>query len=93
MQMDLDCLIVNLEHGKINLEYYSSDLQNLIDQLLIKDYKKRPDIKDLYNRLKIFKNEIKMIIEIKDDDVNKDIYFLENDFQYFIRKNKNIAMG
>ena len=85
--------IVNSEHGKINLEYYSSDLQNLIDQLLIKDYKKRPDIKDLYNRLKIFKNEIKMIIEIKDDDVNKDIYFLENDFQYFIRKNKNIAMG
>ena len=70
--------ITNNEHGKINLNYYSNDLQNLIDLLLNVDYKKRPNIKDLYNRIKILKNEITMIIEIKDEDVNKDIYFLDN---------------
>ena len=54
----------------------------MIDLLLNKNYKKRPDIKDLYNKIKILikilKNEIKMVIEINDDDINKDIYFLDN---------------
>ena len=98
--------IINNEHGKINLKYYSSDLQTLIDLLLNKDYKKRPEIKDIYNRIKKLKNkisytpnkvykkreikgiynkrikklknEISMIIEIKDEDINKNIFFLDN---------------
>ena len=80
--------ILNNEHGKINLEYYSSDLQNLIDLLLNKDYSKRPDIKELYNKIKILKNEIRMTIEIKDSDVYNYIYFLDNFTHPFYNSNE-----
>ena len=54
--------------------------------LLIKDYKERPDIENIYNKIKNLKNEIIMFIDIKDNDLNKDIYFLDN---YFLDENGN----
>ena len=84
--------IINDYHGKINLRFYEPELQRLIDLLLKKDYKERPNINDVYQQViqlcdggdeKKFvqtdeKNKIKMIIEIKDNDINKDIYFFDN---------------
>ena len=90
--------IINEKHDKINLEYYSSELQDLLDLLLKKDYKERPDINEVYNILinykrkyisdninlkDIIKNEIRMIIEIDNKDVNREIYFLSNDYMVF----------
>ena len=57
--------IINEKHDKINIEYYSSELQDLIDLLLKKDYKERPDIKIVYNKIMDYKNNIlKYIIHI-----------------------------
>ena len=50
--------IINEKHDKINIEYYSSELQDLIDLLLKKDYKERPDIKIVYNKIMDYKNNI-----------------------------------
>ena len=41
--------IVYEPHGKINLNYYHKELQDLIDLLLKKDYKERPDINEVYS--------------------------------------------
>ena len=78
-------------YEKINLKYYSKELQEIIELLLKKDYKERPDIENIYNKIKninelLNKNEISMIINIKDNDVDKDIYFLDN---YFYDENGN----
>jgi len=90
-----------MKHGKIDTKYYSTDLQKLIDLLLIKNYKERPNIDKVYNEIisikeryindeinlnkilsqkKYYKNEIRMIMFIGINDVNKDIYFLDNYF-------------
>ena len=84
--------IINENPGKINLKFYEVELQKLIDYLLNKDYKERPNIQDIYklaiqscdiNTEKKYekrseKSKIRMIIEVKEEDVNKDIYFLDN---------------
>ena len=41
--------IINEKHGKINTHYYNEEIQNLIDKLLIKDYKERYDIDKVYD--------------------------------------------
>ena len=41
--------IVYQPHGKINLNYYHKELQELIDLLLKKNYKERPDINEVYS--------------------------------------------
>ena len=41
--------IIKENHGKINLNLYSSNLQNLIDIMLCKNYKMRPNIDEVYN--------------------------------------------
>ena len=41
--------IVNKPHGKIDTNKYSHKWQDIIDLLLKKDYKKRPDINKVYN--------------------------------------------
>ena len=48
--------INNGEHGKINLNIYSSDWQELIDSLLQKDPKNRPNIKDVYDKVNKLKD-------------------------------------
>ena len=74
--------IINVKQEKINLEYYSSDLQNLIDLLLNKDYKERPNIEEVYNKIiSMNSNLIELdrsiellneLIEVKVDEVNED---------------------
>ena len=58
--------IINEPHGKINLNFYHKDLQNIIDLLLKKDYKERPDINEVHS---IITNNIK---NKKNDNLNKD---------------------
>jgi len=41
--------IVNEPHGKINLNYYHKELQDLIDLLLKKNSTERPDINEVYS--------------------------------------------
>ena len=70
-------IIINGEHGKIDLKLYNSELQNLIDSLLNKNQKERPDIEQVYKLIIQFnKNEIELVIEINNSKVNKKIYFL-----------------
>ena len=45
-------IIINEQHGTINLDEYNHKWQELIDLLLNKNYKKRPDINEVYNFLK-----------------------------------------
>ena len=84
--------IINEIHDKINLKFYECELQKLIDMLLKKNQKERPNIDDVYKLVikycdsgeeKKFvgreeKNKIKIVLEIKESDINKDIYFLDN---------------
>ena len=71
--------IINEEHEKIDIKLYPVKLQNLIDLMLNKNYKNRPNIEEVYEMAKKFidhKNEIKMKIEVnKDHEINKNIYF------------------
>ena len=61
------------KHGKIDMNKYNPKWQNLIDLLLIKNYKERPNIEEVYNYLNndikeaILKNLIDKYIE----EVNK----------------------
>ena len=57
--------ILNKNHGKINLKIYNSKWQELIDKLLNKDYKKRPDINELYNLLLKLKSNLNIKSENK----------------------------
>ena len=84
--------IINKNHGKINLKVFEPELQELIDSLLQKDSQERPNIKEICKLVlrncdnneekkyekKYEKSKIKLIIEIKEDDINKEIYFLDN---------------
>ena len=94
--------IINEFHKKIDLKIYEHELQNLIDLLLKKNHRERPNINEVCNIVirncgdkdkkymkKEGKNKIKMIIEIKDEDLNKDIYFLNNTNYEDENRNKN----
>ena len=83
--------IINENHKKIDLKFYEHELQTMIGLLLNKDFRERPNIyevckivtrncgdKDKKYIKKEGKSKIKMVIEIKDEDINKDIYFLDN---------------
>ena len=50
-------------HGKINLDKYSSDWQDLIDLLLQKEPEKRPKIEDIYKIVNKLKNRNSIILE------------------------------
>jgi serine/threonine protein kinase len=50
--------IVNKPHGKIDTKKYSDKWQNIIDLLLKKDYKERPDINEVYNLIINLGNEL-----------------------------------
>ena len=64
-------------HGKINLEKYSSDWQDLIDSLLQKEPEKRPNIEDVYNKV----NELKNKNSEMNDDKKKRHVILDNMFR------------
>ena len=50
--------IVNEKHGKIDLNKYENDFQNLIDNMLNKNYKIRPNINEVYNSFNQIFNKI-----------------------------------
>ena len=58
--------IVKRPHGKIDTIKYSHKWQNIIDLLLKKDYKKRPDINEVYKLINKLGDEI--FINEKDGD-------------------------
>ena len=62
---------------KINTEIYDKRWQELLDLLLEKDYNKRPYIEEVYYKY-IKKNEISLNLKIDKDDINKQIYYLDN---------------
>ena len=84
--------IINKNHGKINLKFYEPELQELINSLLNKNYRERPNIDEICELVlrncdnnvekkyekNYAKSKIKLIIEIKEEDINKEIYFLDN---------------
>ena len=82
-------LITNISesnHERINEKIYSKQLQNLIDLLLIPDYKKRPDIKQV---IKYVKNCIKdIIMETMTIVLEKDEAYQN----YLIEKNIEVSL-
>ena len=82
------------KEGKINLEIYNKKWQELIDLLLINDYHKRPNIGEIL--FKLINNEIKITVYVRENEINKKIYFLKNNenpennhlVEYY--KNKNV---
>ena len=70
--------IVNKPHGKINTKMYNSKWQDLIDLLLKKNYKNRPDINQVYELLINIDNE-----KIKNEDNS-----IQNDDSQKDNKNK-----
>ena len=86
--ISLNNKIINEKTPKINLKIYDKEIQKLINSMLQKDPNKRPNIDEIYNIIikycdnkknkKCVENEIKIIIEITEEDINKDIYFLDN---------------
>ena len=66
-----------IKDSKINTEKYNIKWQELINVLLIKDYNKRPNIEEAYYKF-IKKNEISLILKIDKNDINKQIYYLDN---------------
>ena len=65
--------IINKPHGKIDINQYSHKWQNIIDLLLEKDYKKRPDINEVYNLIIRLGKELS--IKRKDSKNNNNILF------------------
>ena len=84
----LDNKIINEKNPKINLNIYDNEIQQLIDSMLQKNPKDRPNINEIYDIIikycenrknkKCEANEIKIILEITEGEINKDIYFLDN---------------
>ena len=80
--------IINEKNPKINLKIYETEIQNLIDSMLKKDPKERPNIDEIYNIVlkycenkknkKCEESEIKIVLEITEEDLNNNIYFLDN---------------
>ena len=50
----------------------------MIDSLLEKDFNKRPNIEEVYNYIIKDDNEIELTFEINETNINKKIYFLNN---------------
>ena len=95
----LNSKIINDRNPKINLKLYEHDIQNLIDSMLKKDPKERPNIDEIYKVIinycenkkskKFEENKIKIILEITNEDLEKDIYFLDNSDYFDEKGNKH----
>ena len=99
---NISCLnhkIMNEKNPKINLKLYEHDIQNLIDSMLKKDPNERPNIDEIYSVIinycenkknkKCEENEIKIILEITNEDIEKEIYFLDNSDYFDEKGNKH----
>ena len=64
--------IINEKHGNIDCKKYNPKRQYLIDLLLQKEYKERPDIDEVYNFIKKELNdEIKIIKSLTNEEFHK----------------------
>ena len=80
--------IINEKHPKINMKIYESEIQNIIDPCLNKEPKERPTIDQIYEIIskycenkknkKCEESEIKITLEISEEDLNNEIFFLDN---------------
>jgi len=62
---------------KINTQIYDKKWQDLIDLLVAKDYNKRPYIEQVYYKY-IKNNQISLNLKIDKEDINTQIYYLDN---------------
>ena len=80
--------ILNKSHGKIDINKYNSKWQNIIDLLLKKDYKERPNIGDVFQS--IIDMEKKFCIKM----INKnELADLENKGKVLFRANSKIIFN
>ena len=79
--------ILNEKHGKIDLNKYNNKWQNLIDLLLKKKYKERPNIDEVYELLN---KERKEEIIQKNDNKGKKMIRLSRDEFENLKKNGDI---
>ena len=70
---------INNKKGKIDINIYNSKWQNLLDLLLNNDYKKRPNIDEVY---KYIKDEI----ILNDNSINNNIQLNNNKLEEFNKK-------
>ena len=62
----------------------------MIDSLLEKDFNKRPNIEEVYNYIIKDDNEIELTFEINETNINKKIYFLNNEKEDSNEYNKSL---
>ena len=75
---------------KIDTSIYNIRWQKLIDSLLEKDFNKRPNIEEIYNYIIKDDNEIELTFEINETNINKKIYFLNNEKEDSNEYNKSL---
>ena len=63
--------IINEKHGKIDLKYHDKKWQNLIDLMLRKEDKKRPDINYVFQYLKKFEPPKIIVKKLSLEEINK----------------------
>ena len=71
--------VIYEKNCKIDTNFYKIKWQKLIDSLVEKDSRKRPNIEEIYNYIIKDENEILLNIQIKEEDVARKIYFLNNE--------------
>ena len=81
--------IINQKHGTINTNYYSREIQDLIDNLLNKDYHNRYDIDQVYDLVFQYNTQLYLIKNNNNnlDETSKNI--LNNRKIFFADKTKN----
>ena len=80
--------IINEKHNEINTNYYNKEIQDLIDKLLIKDYKERYDIDKVFDLVLKYNKQFSLKKNSNNlDDISKNI--LNNQINYFNSNKKN----
>jgi serine/threonine protein kinase len=83
LQKVIDKIIAG-EPDKININLYGTDFENLINLLIKKDYKQRPNINELYNKLN--ENDSNDNEKNLNDKIN-----LREKYDSIIERNKNLT--
>ena len=75
--------ITQSKHEKIDQKLYGADLQNLIDLLLNKDYKKRPSIEDVKKEInkKMSASIIEKFLQLLEEDESYQNHLIEKNIQ------------
>ena len=78
--------MIELKHEKINETFYGVDLQNLLNLLLNKEYKKRPNIEEIIRINNKYQNVINQIDELFQYDEAFQNYLLEKNMEKSIEQ-------